>query len=290
MDHQLSNAAPGAGSTIKFVASRVWRFKWLIGGLTLAAAIVVFALPQASTDQIWTGRTVLRIGLMPTAEYILETPGAPTTAIEAPRNVAARISDYLFKAEVVSHAAFEPATAAISKPMVSSSLRGIVLEGDRDVAVELSAGSSADVKAAFRAVAAEIDRVHGEILNRQLKYLQGWIDEAKGRIAVIEQSSERLNDRVLGTTAEDKTAARAITAPVPAASIPAWNELKDRIQRDTNLKELAEPSALRLDGEISMQARSIGTLRSSLLAGFAMLLAMIVLTIVISSPSRGSST
>lgn len=290
MDHQLSSAAPDAGGTIKYVGSRVWTFRWLIGGVAIAAAVVAFALPPANTRQIWTGRTVLRIGLVPTSEYLLTTAGGPIAPIETPRNAAARLSDSFFKDQVVNQAAFEPPTAAISRSMVSSSLRGIMLEGDRDVAVELSAASSADVKAAFREVAAEIDRIHGEILKRRLKSLQGRIDEAKNRIAVIEQSSERFNDRVFGTVSEDKTVVRPMTAPVPATSIPAWNELKDRVQRDTNLRELSEPSTLRLDAEISMlQPRSMGTLRSSLLAGLGMLVAMIILTIAISPRPRKSA-
>jgi hypothetical protein len=212
-------------------------------------------------------------------------------AVETPRNAAARISNPVFKSRVVSQAAFEPATTAVSRALVSSSLRGIALEGDRDVSIELSAGSAADVQAAFRAVAAEIERAHSDIFNRRLQFLQARIDEAKSRIAVIEKSSDRLNDRIFSATSDEKTQSRpSILAPTPATSVPAWNELQDRIQLDTNLKQLSEPSVLRLEADTSIVGpRSVGTLRSSLLAGLAMFIAMIVLTIVVSPPVRTSA-
>jgi hypothetical protein len=288
MDRQLSSAAPCAGGTINFMTSSVWRFKWLIGA-TIVVAAVVIAAGLASTSQIWTGKTTLKIGLAPTTEHILQLAGPPMSVIETPRSTVARISDPIFRARVASHAAFETATAAASRSMVSSSLRAIVLDNDREIWIELSAASAADVQAAFRAVGAEIERAHSEILNRRLPLLQSTIDEAKSRIAAIEKSSERLNERVLSLVADSKNALPPSSiAPIAAASIPAWNDLQDRIQRDANLKELSEPSVL--ESEIFLQGhRSMGTLRSSLLAGFGMLVAMIILTIVVSPRARSSA-
>jgi hypothetical protein len=228
-------------------------------------AAVALALAPANTSQIWTGRTTLKIGLAPSTEYFLQPAGSAMALIEPPRSTAARISAAIFREHVVSRAAFDPATAAASRPMVSSSLRAIALDTGRDVPVELSAASPADVRAALRAVTAEIEQAHGEILNQQLQLLQSRIDEAKSRIAVIEKSSDRLNERV----------------------IYVWNELQDRVQRDTNLKKASESSVLLPETDISILGpRRNETLRSSLLAGLCMLIAMIVLTIVVSPPAR----
>jgi hypothetical protein len=291
MDRQLSGAAPDAGRVMNFVTSLLWRSKWLIGGVTIVAAAVAFALAPANTGQVWIGKTTLTVGMAPPVDYILQLSGPAMAAIEKPRDAVARISDQGFRRQVVSRAAFEPATAAVSRSMIYSSLRAIALEGDRDVAVELSAGSAADVQAAFGAVAAEIDRAHNEILNRRLQLLQGRIDDAKSRLAEIEKSAERLNDRIVGALTDEKDPSRPLVlAPILAAAIPAWNDLQDHIQSDRNLKESSEPSVVHLDAAMSMQApRSMGTLKLSLLAGFGMLVAMIVLTIIVNPSVRPSA-
>jgi hypothetical protein len=288
MNRQLSGPAPDAGSVLKFVMSILRRSKWLIGGATVVAAAVAFALTPANTTQVWTGKTTLTIGMVPAVDYLLQSFGPPLAPIEGPRNAVARISDPEFRRQVVSRAAFEPATAAVSRPMVASSLRAIALDNDRDISVELSAGSDADLHAAFHAVAAEIDRAHNAILNRRLQLLQGRIDEAKGRIAAIEKATERANDRALGAATDDKNLSRFFV--LGPATIPAWNNLQDRIQSDGNLKELSEQSVLHLDAAMSvLPPRPLTTLRFSLLAGFGMLIAMILLIIIVSPSARTSA-
>jgi hypothetical protein len=292
MDQQLSSAAPDAGSVLKFVTSLLWRSKWLIGGASILAAGLAYALAQAYTVPIWTARTTLRIGLAPSIEYLLRQGGALAAPIETPRSTVERITENVFRSVVARRAAFEPATAAISGKMVFSSLRAVALSGDRDVSIELSAGSAADARAAFRVIAAEIDRAHSEILNRRLQLLQSGIEDAKNRIALIEKSSSQLNDRILSMASEEKNQLlrSSILAPIQAPSIPAWNELQDRIQLMTNLKGLSEPSVMRPEMDISIQGpRLVGVVRSSILAGLAMLIAMIVLTIAISPRMRASA-
>jgi hypothetical protein len=291
MNRQLSGPAPDAGSVMKFVMSILWRSKWLIGGAAVVAAAVAFALTPANTTQVWTGKTTLTIGMVPAVDYLLQSFGPPLATIEGSRNAVARISDPEFRRQVVSRAAFEPATAAVSRPMVASSLRAIALDNDRDISVELSAGSDADVHAAFHAVAAEIDRAHNAILNRRLQLLQGRIDDAKSRIAAIEKAAERANDRALGAATDDKNLSRLfVLEPALAAAIPTWNNLQDRIQSDEILKELSEQSVLHLDAAMSvLPPRPLATLRFSLLAGFGMLIAMIILFIIVSPSVRTSA-
>jgi hypothetical protein len=291
MNRQRSGPAPDAGSAMKFVMSILWRSKWLIGGAAVVAAAVAFALTPANTAQVWTGKTTLTIGIAPAVDYLLQSFGPPLATIEGPRNAVARISDPEFRRQVVSRAAFEPATAAVSRSMVASSLRAIALDNDRDISVELSAGSDADLHAAFHAVAAEIDRAHNAILNRRLQLLQGRIDDAKSRIAAIEKAAERANNRALGAATDNENLSRLFDlGPALAAAIPAWNNLQDRIQSDGNLKESSEQSVLRLDAAMFvLPPRPLATLRFSLLAGFGMLIAMIILLIIVSPSVRTSA-
>jgi hypothetical protein len=289
MANQLPGTAPDAGTVSKFIASLVWRWKWLIAAAAFVVAALTFALYKPTTVEVWTGKTTLTLGVAPAVDYVLQGSGSALTPVEPPRSVVARISDPVFKNRVVTRADFAPATAASSRDMVAASLRAIAGESDRDVVVELTASSAADVQAAFRALAAEIGEIHGEMLKRRLKPVQDEIDKAKGRIAQIENSYERLNNRIFDGATDDKNRS-LIMAPSVVASIPAWNELQDRIQRDTNLTGLSEPSVVHLEvNTYSVEHRSIGTLKASILAGLAMLLAAIVLTIVVGTPKRLSA-
>lgn len=277
--------ARDVGGIMSFVVPLIWKSKWLIGGASVVVAAVVFALVQASSLQIWSGRTTLTIGMVPSLNYLLFDGQPPLEPIEPARAVVARISDAGFRAEMLNKAAFEPATAALSRSLVASSLRGIVLEGDRDVAIELSAASPADVEAALRALAAEIVKVHGHVLDQRMQLLQQRMQKANSRMAEIEKSSGQLMDRIFKESGEE-----AKPQPSVFTAIPAWNALQDSIQRDANLKQLIEPSVLHLEpGTYIEGPRSVAALRASILAGLAMLLAMIVLTVVVRARSRPSA-
>jgi hypothetical protein len=291
MDHHRSNTAPGAGNLLRLITSLVWRMKWLIGGMVLVLTALAFALLPAKTDQVWSGRTILRIGLAPTIDYILLRSGEPMATIDLPKNTVARISEKDFKDQVAGRAAFDPATAAASRSMVAASLRAMVLDSDREISIELSAASAADVKAAIQAVTAEIQHEHGEILNRRLELLQTDIHEITTRLAVIEKSSERLNERAFAPGSDDGNSSHStIFTLTPAAAIPAWNSLQDRLQQETILKKLSEPSRMRPEGDILLSGpRSVATLRVSLLAGVFLLVTMIILTIIVSLPLRSSA-
>lgn len=291
MKHQLPSTAPDAGSVLKFVVPLIWKSKWLIAAAAILAATVIYALMAPGKIEIWSGRAILTVGLAPASDFIAQKSGPALLPIEPPRRAVARLSDPAFKELIVRRAAFEPATASISRSMVTSSLRGIVLEKERDIAIELSAGSAADVQSAFRAIAAEISTAHDAILNRQLEVVQNRIDEDKGRIATIEQEIDELNRRVLKSTPSPmrNEPPRSSAMPMFVATISAWNELQTLVRDDTALKQLSEPTALRVEADnLVVMHRSIERLRASLLAGAGMLVAMIVLTIVVNPPKRAS--
>lgn len=291
MANQLRGMAPDARTVLKFIVSLVWRSKWLIAAAAIVAGVLTFALYKPSSVEAWTGKTTLTIGVAPPVDFVLQGSGSALTPIEPLRSVVTRISDPVFKSNVVKRADFAPATAAFSRKMVAASMRAMAGESDRDISVELTAGSAADVQAGFRALAAEIGDIHGEVFQRRLKLVRDQINEAKSRLAQIEKSTDSLNSQIFNRTDDDKTQTRSvIVAPRAAASIPAWNKLQDRIERDTTLTELSEPSVVHLEvNAYSIEHRSIGTLKASILAGLAMLLAAIVLTIVVGTPKRLSA-
>jgi hypothetical protein len=287
--HQLPSTAPDAGNVLKFVVPLVWKSKWLIAAVAILAAAVSYALMASSKIEIWSGRAILTVGLAPASDFIAQKSGPAIAPIELPRRTVARLSDPAFKEMIVKQAAFEPATASISRSMVASSLRGVVLDKEREIAIELSAGSVADVQSAFRAIAAEIGAAHAAILDRQLEVVQNRINEDKGRIATIEQEIDELNRRVLKSTPSPMRNERPrwSTMPTFVTTISAWNELQNLVRNDTALKQLSERTALRVDADhIVVTRHSIERLRASLLAGVGMLVAMIILTIVVSPPRR----
>jgi len=276
---------PGNGDVMNLVASVIWKSKWLIAGATVVAAAVAFAMVQASSVRIWSGRTTLTVGMVPSTNYLLLADEPALELVEPTRNAVERMSEPGFKADVLNHTAFEPATSALSRSLVSSSLRGIVLDAGRNVAIELSAASPADVEAALRAFGTQIVKTQDAILNRRIQVLQDRIERAKSRMAEIEKSSDQLMDRLFADP-DDKSKPR----PAIFNLIPAWNELQNSVQRDTNLKQLTEPSVLHLEASNYLQGpRSVAALRASLLAGLAMLLAMIVLTVAINLRIRPSA-
>jgi hypothetical protein len=285
--HQLPSTAPDAGNVLKFVVPLAWKWKWLIAAAVVLAAAVTFALTASSKIELWSGRAILTVGLAPASEFIAQKSGPAVAPIETPRRTIARLSDPAFKELIVKRAAFEPATASTSRSMVASSLRGIALDKERDVAIELSAGSAADVQSAFRAIAAEIGTAHAAILDRQLEVVQNRINDDKARIAAIETEIGELNDRILRSMPKRNEPPRWRVTPMPAATISAWNELQSLVRNDTVLKQLSEPTAFRIEVDhLVVTHRSIERLRASLLAGAGMLFAMIILTIVVGPPKR----
>ena len=290
MEHHHPSVAPDAGSVLKFVLPLIWRSSWLIAAAVILAATVTFALTSSGKVEIWSGRAILTVGLAPASDFIAQRSGSAVAPIEPSRRTVGRFSDPAFKALIVKRAAFEPATASLSRSMVSSSLRAVMLDNDREVAVELSAGSAADVQAAFREVATEIGAAHGEILNRQLQLLQGRIDTDKAMIAGLEQDMNELNDRTARSASRSSELVRSTTGILLATTISTWTSLQDRVNSDATVKQLSEPSILRTDPDnLVVTRRSIDRLRDSLLAGAGMLLAMIILTVVVSPSGRSTA-
>ena len=262
--------------------SLAWKFKWVLGGAIIVATAVALAIAQMGAVEVWSGRISITTGLAPTTNFLLMSGEPVMQPIEPPRVSVARLSDPDFKTQVLNHISFAAKTADFSRSLVWSSLRGIELNSDRDFAIEVTSASSADTEAVLRAFGSEIVKLHRAVLDERLHILQDRIENSRARLAAIEKSSNELADKLLGASDDKK---------VPRAALfgffPTWNGLQDSIQRDENLVQLCEPSTMHFEPGVSVQGpRRVAALRDSLLAGFAMFVAMLVLTIALNSRTR----
>jgi LPS O-antigen subunit length determinant protein (WzzB/FepE family) len=277
------STAPNGELVLRVILSQVWKFKWLIAAATIAAALATFVLSRSDAPQVWTGKTILTIGIAPANSYFIQGDGTGLVPIKTQREVIAEISDPLFKEKIISQTAFRPATAAFSREMTASSLRAVAVNNDRDVAVEVSAASDEDVQAVLRGLAAEIEKEHKEIIKQRLESVSAEVEDLQGRIAVIEKSLEAIS-RAPDSVADDKSRSRLFMV---MPDVRTWSDLKDRVRRGSNLIKFSETTVFRAEPDsYPRAARSVGALRASILAGLGMLAAMIVLTIVLSSRPR----
>jgi hypothetical protein len=287
MDNLTSTTAPEATGVLGYVGSVVGPWRWLIGIACLLAVGLTLAFFKYGEVPAWTGKTVVRIGLVPGAEYLLQDNGAPLAPIESSRNLVARVSDPIFVTKVIGGAKFEPATAAFSRKLAASSLRAVALEGDRNVSVEVSTGSSADVEGVFRSLADEISSAHDAISQRRLDALRANLTDMQRRVDFVEKSVVELGPRMLSVAREGRDqSGPPVLVPNLAGAAEFWNKLRDRVQRNTNLLQLTEKTVVYVEpGSYPQTERSIGPERAAILAGLAMLVAMVVLVIV-TAPKR----
>jgi hypothetical protein len=280
---------PVGGIVVSIILSHVWKFKWLIAAATIAAASVTFVVSRSETPEIWTGKTTLTIGMAPTKSYLLQEVGSTLAPIETQSEVIAHISDPLFKNKIIGQTAFRPATALFSRGIAASSLRAVALNSERDVAVEISAGSEEDVQAVLRSLGTEIEKEHREILKRRLEFVSAEVEDLQSRVAVVEKSIEASNCAPSSVTDDKNQPRQPVSLPDTSASTRTWNDLKDRVRRSSNLIKLSELTVFRSESDsYPRAARSVGALRASIFAGLSMLAVMIILTIVVSFRPRTS--
>ncbi|QQO17135.1 hypothetical protein JJB99_13850 [Bradyrhizobium diazoefficiens] len=288
MDNLTPTTAPDATGVLRYVGSLVGPWRWLIGiACLLAAGLTLMLFRSAGDVPAWTGKTIVKIGMVPGAEYLLQESGAPLVPIESNRSLVARISDPTFVTKVLGGAKFEPAMAAFSRKLAASSLRAVALEGDRNVAVEVSAGSSADVEAVFRSLADEINTAHEAIGQRRIDALRANLTDMQRRVDFIEKSIVELGPRMLNMSREGRDqSGPPVLVPNLAGAAEFWSKLRDRVQRNTNLLELTEKTVVYVEpGSYPRTERSIGPERAAILTGLAMLVAMVTLVIV-TAPTR----
>jgi hypothetical protein len=291
MEHPTPATSPDAVSVLRYVGSLARPWRWLIGiACLLAAGLTLVLFRPGSEVPAWTGKTIVTIGLVPGADYLLQESGPPLAPIESNRSLVARISDPVFATKVIRGAKFEPATATFSRKLAASSLRAVALEGERNVAVEVSTGSSADVQAVFQSLADEISSVHDAIGQRRIDALRANLTDMQRRVDFVEKSLVELGPRILSVTREGRDqAGPAVLVPNLAGAAKLWNKLRDRVQRTTNLLELTEKTVVYVEpGSYPRTERSIAPQRAAILAGLVMLVVMIALVILTAPTQSGS--
>jgi hypothetical protein len=288
MDNLTPATAPDASGVLRYVGSLVGPWRWMIGIACLLAAALTLMLFRSGGDvPAWTGKTIVRIGMVPGTEYLLQDSGAPLAPIESKRSLIGRMSDPIFLTKVIGRAKFEPATAAFSRKLAASSLRAVALEDDRTVSVEVSAGSSADIEAVFRSLADEIGSAHDAISQRRIDTLRTNLTDMQRRVDFIEKTIVELGPRMMSVTRDGHDQfGPPVLVPNLAGAVELWNKLKDRVQRNANLLEFTEKTVVYVEpGSYPLTERSIGPERAAILAGLATLVAMVALVIV-AAPKR----
>ncbi len=215
--------------------------------------------------------------------------GSPLAPIKMQREVITQISDPAFKDKIMGQTVFQPLTAAFSRGMATSTLRAVALVNPRDVVVEVSAASEEDVQAVIRVLASEIQKEHKEILRQRLEYLSAEIEDLQSQITRLEKSHTLFDDD-RGPVGDDKSRwGRGKGFPNVSTQIRTWVYLKDRVRRSMHLVRISESTVLHSKPDSYLRAaRSVDTLRASILAGLGMLAAIVVLAFFVSYRPRGS--
>src|SRR3569832_2000762 len=123
MEHSTPRTSRDAASVLRYAGSLVMRSRWLIVIACLLAFGLTLEFYRGGDVPAWTGRTIVKIGLIPMSDYLLQGNGPPLGLIEPKRNLVARVSDPTFLAKVIGGTKFEPATESLSKSLAASSLR-----------------------------------------------------------------------------------------------------------------------------------------------------------------------
>lgn len=288
MEQLTPKTSSDATGVLRYVSSLIGPSRWLIGIACLLAVGLTLVFYSADNVPAWTGKTIVRIGLVPGFDYLLQDSGSPLEPVESNRSLVSRVSDPIFRIKVMGAAKFEPANAVVSKKLATSSLRAVALEGYRDVSIEVSAASSADVNSVLQALADEIIRTHDAIIQRRLERLRANLTDLQSRIGFIEKSFTELGPRMLGVTRDgpDQAGAQS-SAPNLTGAAEFWSKLRDRAQRTANLLELTEKTVIYVDPDsYQLSKRTIAPIRAALVAGLAMLAAMITLIVVVGAHRR----
>lgn len=286
--------ASDARSVLKYVASLVVGWRWLIAISCVLVIGVAFAFFRLSGGPVSTGMTIIRIGLTPGIDYLLQGSGAPLAPIESNRDLVARISNSVFLAKVVGEAKFAPETADHSRQIASSSFRAVALEDARNVRLEVSAASRNDVAAILAAFAEQIASTHDAIVQRRLDALRSNTEDMRRRVDFLEKTVGEASQNVLRPPREgrDQAGDSVLLANV-AEAVSSWNAMKDRVQRNTLLLEFSEKTVVHLEpGLVLTTDRMVAPAKAALLAGLAMFLAIVAL-VILSAPSsrvRGGRT
>jgi len=255
----------------------------MLGLLTLCAAGAVWFLCPPDPP-VWRLRTIFHLGFsIDPAPVIAGTSNGERT-IEQHRAVIGLISSRVFRDAVVGTSEFQQNTAALSRRLVFATVRPHELDNNNtDVEIDLTAASAADCLAAYRTIAREIEQRHARLFEENAKQLQAAIDNYRGRSMQLkkwEDAAIRPGDQV--STQSDQ-ARRDLGAD--------WSETMERLRRLEVAKLALKPTTFLPESEVDVTGPIVNnTVRLSGLAGLAVLLCVLILTLGLEIRSTGRRT
>jgi hypothetical protein len=248
--------------------------------LTLCAAGAVWLLCRPGPP-VWRLTTIFHIGSIIYPAAVIDGTSSGKGTIEQPRTVIALISTPEFREAVVGTSEFQQRTAALSRRLVFATLRPHDLDSNyEDVEIDLAAASAADCLAAYRTIARQIARRHALLLDENAKQLQTVIDDYRERSMQLkkwEDAAIKPDDQVSMESARRK---RDLGA--------AWSESSERLRRLEAAKLSLEPTTFPPESEVYVSGPlTNNTVRLSAIAGLAVLLCVLVLTLGLEVRSPG---
>lgn len=251
----------------------------LLALFTLCAGSAIWILCKPD-PAVWRLRAVFHIGSAVNRDFLLEDlPNArkpatqPLSYIEKASSVVALISTPGFRQMVVETAEFQAATAVLSKRLVFNTSRANELN-DYDVTVEFLAATSADSRAAYRAIAELIRKRHARLLEEEAKLVQTTIDDYSKRSAQLQ--------KWLDATEQAGNQAPPSPATPRTDLVERWVETRERLQQLEVAKASVAPTKFSSDAEVYVSGPlTTDSVRLSALAGLAVLVSVLLLSLAL---------
>ena len=239
--------------------------------LTLCTAGAVWLLCRPDPP-VWRLRTVFHIGTSINPWMVIEGAPNPESPTERYRSVVALISTPVFRETIANSSEFEAGSAALSKRLVFETLRAHALnDNDYDIEIDFTAGSAADCRSAYRAIADRIKRRHAIMSDQNIQLLQRTIEDLQQRSVQLKAWQDA---KQISTDADNGKSAFGIT----------WNETREKLRQLEVIKSLMKPTTFPPEAEVYIYGPlSNNTIRLSALAGLAIIFITLVLALGLES-------
>lgn len=240
----------------------------ILGALMLCLAVLILYVSRPDPP-VWTLRTAFTIGTSVNPESVIAASPTSQGQIEGYRIVIALISTPVFRQTIADTSQFEPGSSALSKRLIFETLRAHD-QPDNSIEIELTAASAADCRAAYRAVAEQIERRHTDLFEQNLKLLQASIDDYKDRSVQLKQWEDSYLQAGNQPPASEKDSKSGLGM--------AWNDDREHLRRLEAAKLLLTKTSFPPESQVYVNGPlSRNTVRWSALAGLAVLFAALLL-------------
>jgi hypothetical protein len=255
----------------------------ILGLLTLCAAGAVWFLCRPGPP-VWRLRTIFHIGSSINPAPVIEGTSDGEGTIEQPRTVIALISTPAFRDMVASTSEFQQGTAALSRRLAFATLRPHALDNnDEDVEIDLTAASPADCLAAYRTIAHQIEQRHARLVDENARQLQAAIDDHRERSMQLKKWED------VAVQPADQVSTESDHRKLDLGA--AWSESRERLRRLEAAKLVLKPTTFPPESQVYVNGPlANNTVRLSALAGLAILLCVLILTLGLEIRSSGPRT